>query len=130
MYAFWNSFMFLALVFWLNNDHVNCDEGFFIAFQTDYKGTSSPSIDEWIEFNNTIPSTNEFTACHWIRARYFNKRISVNLWSYCRQDNDDSALECVQLFLQHSLKSAHRDLTMNLQIPFNNSFLNLSLIHI
>ena len=98
---------------------------FQISFQTKYNGRSPPSINEWIELDvNTAESIHEFTACNWIRQRYFNQRISLQLWSYCTLDSKDSEKECVAAYMESSSKSLHRDVIIHFDIRFNNTALH------
>ena len=102
-----------------------CQETFQVPFQKQYNGSSPPSINEWIELDsNNITSVREFTVCNWIRQRYFNQRISLQLWSYCTLDSKDSEMECVAAYMESSSKSLHRDVIIHFDIRFNNTALH------
>ena len=102
-----------------------CQETFQVPFQTKYNGSSPPSTNEWIELDSShIQSIREFTICNWIRQRYFNQRISLQLWSYCTLDSKDSEMECVAAYMESSSKSLHRDVIIHFDIRFNNTALH------
>ncbi len=82
----------LLLLFYASKN-VSSHKSFIIPFQSLITGTDSPSTDEWIEFTNQVPNSKELTACHWIRTKYFNKYIPVNLWSYCTIESVDEESE-------------------------------------
>ena len=106
---------------------VYCQKTFQVPFQTKYNGNKPPSINEWIELNsNSIQSVREFTACNWIRQRYFNKRISLNLWTYCTIYSKDSEMECVAAYLDSSFKSAFRDVIFHFDLIFDNTSIQTS----
>ena len=111
------------LVFNICTGH--CQKTFQVPFQTEYNGSSPPSINEWIELDSSnINSIREFTVCNWIRQRYFNQRISLQLWSYCTLDSKDSEMECVAAYMESSSKSLHRDVIIHFDIRFNNTVLH------
>ena len=99
---------------------VPCHKTFFIPFQPILTGTFSPSTNEWIEFTNKIPNSKEFTACHWIRTKYFNMDISVMFWQYCTTEFNDDVQECIELYLDKSPKTANRDVVMKAHIRKSN----------
>ena len=105
----------------------HCHKTFQISFQTKYTGQSPPSLDEWIELDiNSIDAIHEFTACNWVLQRYFNKRISLNLWSYCTIESRDSELECVTAYLESSSASSHRDVDFHFDVRFNKTIVHTS----
>ena len=106
-----------ALVLVLTYYSVYCQERFIVSFQRNSTGTVSISTDEWIEFRNEIPSCKEFTACHWIRIRYYNKVFPFNIWSYCTIEAKEKDMECVQLWLDNSWKTANRNVKIVTSFP-------------
>ena len=106
------SLQIVLLVLVCRARNVSCHKSFVIPFQPLIDSSFSPSTDEWIEFTNDIPHSKEFTACHWIRTKYFNKHTAFVLWSYCTIESVDGAMECIQIDLNDALKSANRDVTM------------------
>ena len=104
-----------------------CHQTFVIHFQPLSNGSISPSTDEWIEFTNEIHPSQQFTACHWIKAKYFNRNIQINLWSYCTMESVNDAMKCVQIYLDQSLKSAARNLEMTAEIPYTKGRLEISM---
>ena len=95
---------------------------FYVPFQPKSTGSFSPSIEQWIEIRNKIASAREFTACHWIRTKYFNQDIPVFFWSYCTVDIEGEEMECIEVYLEHdNWKSANRELIMTAQYKTQNS---------
>ena len=118
-----NKIVSSIIIFWLFSIiGVCCHKTFQVPFQTKYNGNKPASINEWIELDsNSIQSVREFTACNWIRQRYFNKRISLNLWTYCTIYSKDSEMECAAAYLESSFKSAFRDLIFHFDLILNNT---------
>ena len=85
---------------------------FYIPFQSGTVGAVSPSVDEWIEFPNGLHDSKEVTICHWIRTKFFNIRIAVNLWSYCTIKSKEDTMECTQAMLDQLPSSGYRDVLM------------------
>ena len=118
-----NSNLILVFFIWIyQHESVICQTTFMIPFQPLVKGSFSPSIDEWIEFTNQISPSKEFTACHWIRPKYFNKRIAINLWSYCTLAREGDLMGCLQIGLHGSQKTANRDVEIKAWIPYKNGY--------
>lgn len=70
------------------------EKTFIASFQT----SGEWSENEWIEYNRTIPSLAEFTACHWEKVQYFSAQINT-VWSYCvYATKDDLKLRCVEVY--------------------------------
>ena len=112
---------------------------FYIPFQSGTVGAVSPSVDEWIEFPNGLPDSKEVTICQWIRTKFFNIQIDVNLWSYCTIQSKDDAMECTQAMLKQFPSSGNRDVLMkfgiwaaeeHVQIVEIDNFLHRTWIHI
>ena len=117
----------LRLIFVLYIYHekwVNSEKSFMISFQSQYNKTVRPSAKEWIEFKNEIPDTSEFTSCQWIRTKYYNRRIAINLWSYCTLQYAKATMECIQFHLHDFLDSASRNLLFHSWLTFNNSIVD------
>ena len=106
----------ILLVFLFHCKTVLAHNSFVVSFQSEFNGAIPPSTDEWIEFLNEIPSSKEFTACHWLKPKYFNRDISITLWSYCTIDTDN-VRQCLQISLQNKRDSANRDLVARAWIP-------------
>ena len=75
-------------------------ETFVASFQPYLNSSLSPSIDTWMRYKNQIPSFDEFTACHWIKVRYFSRDIAFVPWSYCFKQNENSEMSCIQCSLK------------------------------
>ena len=104
-----NVIQILTLMLLVQGRIVLSHKSFVISFNSRSNGAVSPANNEWIEFTNEITSSKEFTACHWTKAKYFNKDIAINLWSYCTIENAGNAMKCIQT-LFHSIKtSANRN---------------------
>ena len=99
----------ILLMFYYQVRSISCHETFFVPFQSKSGGALSPSINEWIEFPNPIASSAEFTACQWIKTKYFNMNVAVMLWSYCIVQTMGE-MRCIQMYLQPLQNSANRDL--------------------
>ena len=113
----------IFLLYAYQKNFAKSNKSFIISFQSQYSKSMKASTDDWIEFTNEFPSTREFTACHWIRPNYFNKKIGVMLWSYCTKVSANTSMGCVQLELSSFANPASRDMLMHLILPFNNSIL-------
>ena len=83
---------------------------FIASFQPSLNGSSAPSTKTWIRYNKKIPSFEEFTACHWIKVRYFGRDIAIVPWSYCIKESIDSDMNCIQLFFKNKRETANRHL--------------------
>ena len=107
---------------------VYCHKTFYISFQTKFDGKDLPSIDEWVEFDNhSIHSAHEFTACQWVRQRYFNSPTSLNLWSHCTVNSKHStSMECITAHLKTSAKSVWRDVMFRFNVISNNQTLTIT----
>ena len=115
-----------VLFIWIYHQKlVICQPTFMIPFQTriKYTTTMSPSVDEWIEFTNKINPAKEFTACHWIRTKYFNYDIAFQLWSYCPLAREGDLMECLQIGLYSSGPSASRDVEITAWIPHQKTYI-------
>ena len=95
---------------------------FVATFQSEIDWVIGPSTDEWIEFLPDIPPIKEFTACHWMKTKYFNRDVSVNLWSYCTVDTIDDTMKCLQIFFRNIQKSANRDLLVQAWVPRGRAY--------
>jgi hypothetical protein len=95
-----------------------CEESFFIPFQSLSKAAYSISTDQWIEFENEIPNSREITACHWMRTKYFNVDPAFQLWSYCSVEQVGKKMGCLELYLEHSIKSANRTVVMVVSMKY------------
>ena len=94
-----------------------CEQSFIVSFQSKSNGAASPSDNEWVEFVNEMPSSNAFTACLWIKTRFFNTNTAVNLWSYCTIAKNEDKMECLQVFLKGDPTTANRNVIINGYIP-------------
>ena len=93
---------------------------FIASFQPDINGPSAATSDVWLEFSNTIPSTTEFTACKWIKMKFFNFKYAGCLWSYCTKETKDQKKElCMQVCLQADEKSLDRDIRLRGRIQLS-----------
>ena len=96
---------------------------FYISFQPQSLGATSPSNKQWIEFQTEFSDTKELTNCQWIRTKYFNLKVAVQLWSYCILESLDGKLICLVLRLRDLPKSGNRDLKMILSIDEDNKMM-------
>ena len=94
-------------------------ETFVVSFQPYVNSSLSPSIDAWMRYKNEIPSFDEFTACHWIKVRYFSRDIAFVPWSYCFQQNENSEMSCIQLFFKNKKSTANRHLRVYGYFPWS-----------
>ena len=119
MYLF-GSLCIVLVQFVLHINYVSTNETFIVSFQSSVKGSQSPSTDEWIEYLSTIPPSREFTACNWIRGKYFGRDIAMVLWSYCTNDGSDNSINCLQLFLKNKRETANRHVEAYGWFPWSN----------
>jgi len=98
--------------------YVWSEKSFFIPFQSQSKGAYSVLTDECIEFENEIPKSQEITSCQWIRTKYFNVEPAFQLWSYCTVTHEKDAINCIELYLEHSEKSANRNVVMEVKLKY------------
>lgn len=101
---------------------VFCQPSFVVSFQSKADWVHSASTAEWIELSNDMTSTKQFTACKWIKPRYFNIDISVNLWSYCTIETLDATLYCVQMWLESKVESASRNISVYGEIKRRHNY--------
>ena len=102
--------------------HLMARKTFIVSFQASTRGGSlKPSIDEWIEYRNTIPKIKEFTACKWIKINYFARDIAAVLWSYCSKGKNDPSkkIRCLEIFLKNKWENANRHLEVNAFFPWS-----------
>ena len=100
----------LAFVTWL--PIVNAETSFEAIFQK----SSIWSSQEWLEYKGNIQKLEEFTACQWENLRYFSTR-SNSLWSYCSvRSENDTKLNCIQLYQKGIISSAFRPVSYNLYL--------------
>ena len=102
-------------------------KSFVVSFQSKQNGVDSATIDEWIELANKMPSTKEFTACNWIKPRYFNTDIAINLWSYCTIGTAGDPMVCIQMFLHSRGETAHREVVVYGEIEREYIYSNLGM---
>ena len=111
-------FNIILLLILAKKNYTFCEESFFIPFQALSEGAYSISTDQWIEFDNEIPNSREITACHWMRTKYFNVDPAFQLWSYCSVEHVGDEMGCIELYLEHSVKSANRNVVMIVSIKY------------
>ena len=85
---------------------------FVASFQNEIKGSSSPSSNVWVEFQNDIPHSKEFTVCNWIKIQFFNSDYIGCLWSYCTLELASPQMECVQICIDGVYNTAFRNLKL------------------
>ena len=100
---------------------VSCQQRFVASFQKDIEGSFSATSDVWIEFSKKIPPFEQFTACHWIKIKFYNLKVAANLWSYCTIKDSGDKMRCLQAFMTGNLQTANRDLVFQVEIPLKNS---------
>ena len=105
------------LIHLLGQECVIGQKTFIASFQSDLDSTSEPSENVWLEILNDIRPSKEFTICHWINIKFFNRGIAACLWSYCIVENKDDPMECLQLCLQGVLDTVGRELQFETRIP-------------
>lgn len=123
----WKIFKIVLVTLFCNGKDISCKNTFVVSFQSGNNGGDSASTDEWIEFLSTVPSSKEFTACQWIKPKYINLSLGVNLWSYCTMETVDDTMKCLQMWLDITKESAGRDLTVNGWFPWKNEYKTLSM---
>ena len=99
------------------NDGANIEKSFMVSFQKDLIVPDLASNDVWIEYKNKIIPTKEFTACHWIKIRYFNLKYAACLWSYCILETKDTKMKCLRLCINGVMSTANRNVVLLGQIP-------------
>jgi hypothetical protein len=97
------------LVWFVLYENVSGHNTFVVPFQATTNGAISPSTNQWIEFVNKIPSSNEFTACLWFKTKFFNRNVAINMWSYCTIEKKNHPMQCLQVLLEDNRKTASRD---------------------
>ena len=110
----------ILLALFVPCENVSGHNTFVVTFQAMENSAVSPSYNEWIEFSNKIPSSKEFTACQWIKTKFFNKDtdVSISLWAYCTIDKENHPMTCLQTFLHGNIKTASRDVFAAGYIPW------------
>ena len=117
-----NVIVSIILIFCFQIDLFSSSESFYIPFQPKRSGSFSPSTEQWIEYKHEIPRSQEITACHWIRTKYFNQDIPVFFWSYCTVEVKGDEMECMEVYLENdNIKSANRELIMTAHYKTRNS---------
>ena len=72
------------------------------SFIASFQSSEKWSKDEWLQYNDIIPSFNEFTACHWEKIKHFSDQINT-VWSYCFYlTEEDQKMNCVEVYYQIS----------------------------
>ena len=84
---YWTGTQYIWLLVLAIGRFVSCKQSFTASFQKDIQGSSSATTDVWIEFSKHIPSTMEFTTCHWTKIQFYNLKTAATLWSYCTIKN-------------------------------------------
>ena len=79
-------------------------------FQTDIIGSPSATSNVWIAYDKHIPSSKEFTICHWIKIKFYNIDNAACLWSYCTIQRKGDKMECLQACMKGVMHTAYRDL--------------------
>ena len=101
------------LIFNLVTEKVAIGEATCVAsFQNEIKGSSSPSSNVWVEFQNDIPHAKEFKVCNWIKIQFFNSDYIGCLWSYCTLEIPSPKMECVQICIDGVYDTAFRNLKL------------------
>ena len=90
------------------------------SFQTGLDASPKPDTNVWLEFFNEIPTSKEFTVCHWINVKYFNSAIAACLWTYCTVENKDDGMECLSMCLHALEETANRELEIDVGIPLKD----------
>ena len=68
------------------------------SFIASFQSSGKWSKDEWLQYTDTIPSFNEFTACHWEKIRHFSDQINT-VWSYCFYlTEEDQKMRCIEAY--------------------------------
>ena len=111
--------LFRCVVFFLHGKHFGATETFIVSFQPSLKGSLHPSTDHWIEYLKPIHPSKEFTACNWMKVKYFGRDIAIVLWSYCTKATINSSMNCTQIFLRNNKETANRHLEANGYLPWS-----------
>ena len=102
----------------LNIKCVHSEESFISAFQDGIDNAALHSINHWMEYTNSIPRFNDFTACHWMNIKYFSTGL-IPIWSYCMERNENSSMECLQLGFNPIKSSAYRNVETEGLLPWS-----------
>ena len=111
MYGAMTKFVVLTLFIQLETAYVVSGRQTFIAsFQADLKSNTLAATNAWLEFSAKIPSSKEFTVCHWIKIKFFNTDVAACLWSYCTVEKLGQNMECLEVCMHsvhHTLSLIH-----------------------
>ena len=81
-------------IFCLNYSYVLTASTFVVSFQS----SGGWSTNEWVEFENKVPSLEQFTSCHWQKIRYFSSDM-ITVWAHCVADKiHKQDINCTQLY--------------------------------
>ena len=99
------------------------DQTFVAEFQPDIVGPSEATNEVWIEFSNHIPASKQFTACHWIKTKFYNLKYAGCLWSYCTKETYNQRKElCIQMCLQDDTASLGRYIWIRGRLQLKKGF--------
>ena len=84
-------------------------EAFLIAFLR----FRNLSTYDWAEYNGNVPHLKDFTACHWEKLDFFNKKGHY-IWNYCTILNATATMECIQMWYNRDLESAGRTIVVGI----------------
>ena len=115
----WSLFLCLWGLCAVHVCHPSTIETFVVSFQSSAEGSHAPSTDEWMEYSKTIPPSTEFSACNWMKVKYFSRDIAVMLWSYCTKETPESSMNCLELVLRNRIDTANRHLEATGYFPWS-----------
>ena len=96
-------------------------QNFIALFQTDIKSQNAASADVWLEFSSQIPLAKEFTVCHWIKIEFYNSDSVACLWSYCKADNPQQEMICLQVCMKAAYHTSNRNLIFGSGMKVGNN---------
>ena len=104
---------YLATIYFNIVKFIAGEKTFAASFQANITGAHTASSTTWAHFAKPMKGSREFTACHWIQVKFFNRDIAACLWSYCTIENKDDQMECVQMSLHGVVDTANRNLEIH-----------------
>ena len=90
-----------------SSSRLTSQEHFLISFQSSFQSSGLVSVEEWAEYTEKIPSTQELTSCHWMLQRYFTNNMG-NIWAYCYMEDGNDNARCTQFYIRLLKETANR----------------------
>ena len=112
---------YLATIYFNTVKVIAGEQTFVASFQANITGAHTASSTAWIHFARPMKGSREFTACHWIQVKFFNRDIAACLWSYCTIETLGDRMECVQVCMQAMSETANQNLLFEAWVPLQNN---------